>query len=283
MDQFSQSAPTWSVNDILTKAQQYNIAALSITDHNTIEAYTEIEDRQDIYQGKIVRGVEIACIVNNSRIEILGYAFQNPSILDDWLREKYSPEKIKLFRKGEYERLLEKLHEYGVINNCNPVYANQIYLPHTAVFNEIKKYESNAVFMSEKEWNDFVVFFRTATTNHQSKFFIDYTGLLPSVNEAAEIIKKADGKVFLAHVYSYGIDNHIEFINTLRNSIVLDGIEVFYTNYTKEQTQTLCSYCMYNKLYMSGGSDSHGDKGSIKIGTGYGNLVVPDSIIEAWA
>ena len=33
---------------------------------------------------------------------------------------------------------------------------------------------------------------------------------------------------------------------------------------------------------MSGGSDCHGAKRNIHIGIGYGNLNVPESILDAW-
>ena len=136
--------------------------------------------------------------------------------------------------------------------------------------------------MSEEEWNDIVVFFRTATTNPESLFSIDYTGLLPSAEEIAKIIRKANGKVFLAHVYQYGINNHIQFIDALRKDKIIDGIEVYYVDFTKEQTNILCDYCRQNKLYMSGGSDCHGSKGNRMIGIGHGDLNVPESILDEW-
>ncbi|MCL2321543.1 MAG: PHP domain-containing protein [Oscillospiraceae bacterium] len=273
---------TWSVNEIFTKAQKVNITALSITDHNTIEAYNEIGKKPINFAGRLISGVEIDCIANNSKIELLGYDFDDFTILDAWLKEHYSLEKNKMFRRGEYDRLLKKMQEYGIKNNCDPIYENQEYLPHTAVYREIKKFESNAAFMSEAEWNSLETFFRTATTNAKSLFYIDYTGLLPSAEEVATSLRKANGKVFLAHVYLYGVNDHIQFIDELWKNEIIDGVEVYYTKFTKEQTDTLCDYCKQNKLYMSGGSDCHGDKGNINIGIGYGNLNVPESILTEW-
>lgn len=273
---------TWSVNETLAKAQKLNISALSITDHDTIDAYNEIEKGQFNYSGKIIPGVEIDCIFNNAKIELLGYDFKDFSMLESWLKGNFSAEKILEFRKGEYNRLLEKLNEHGIINNCNLIYENQDYLPHTAVYNEIKKYESNATFMSKEEWNDIMVFFRTATTNPNSPFNIDYTGLLPSAEEVSEVIRKANGKVFIAHIYQYGMTNHIEFLDMLRKSKIIDGIEVYYVEFTKEQINILLNYCKNHNLYMSGGSDCHGDKGNRMIGIGCGDLNVPESILDEW-
>lgn len=273
---------TWSVSETLKEAEKRNISALSITDHNTIDAYNEIENNLVNYSGKIIPGVEIDCIFNNAKIELLGYDFNDPYMLDHWLKKNYSAEKRKVFRKGEYDRLLRKLNENGIINNCDPAYEHQEYLPHTAVYREIKKHESNSAFMSEKEWNDFTVFFRTTTTNPKSLFSIDYTGLLPSAEEVSEIIRKSNGKVFIAHIYQYGIINHIEFIEALRNHKIIDGIEVYYVEFTKEQTYILHNYCNQNKLYMSGGSDCHGAKGNRMLGIGHGDLNVPETILDEW-
>jgi 3',5'-nucleoside bisphosphate phosphatase len=273
---------TWTISETLEKAQKANLTALSITDHNTIKVYYDIGKGNFGYTGEIISGVEIDCIAFNSKVELLGYDFTDLNLLDTWLKENFSNEKEKLFRKGEYDRLLDKIQEHGVINNCTKVYEDQEFLPHTAVYREIKKHESNASFMSEREWNDIYTFFRTATTNPKSLFYIDYTGLLPLAEEVASIIRKAKGKVFLAHVYQYGMDNHIQFIDALRRSKIIDGIEVFYVEFTEEQTNTLYNYCKQNNLFMSGGSDCHGDKGNRKICTGNGNLNVPEKILDEW-
>ncbi|MCL2773207.1 MAG: PHP domain-containing protein [Oscillospiraceae bacterium] len=274
---------TYSVNEILAEAQKNNVTAISITDHCTIEAYNEIDkNSKTIYSGRIVEGVEIDCVANNSKVHFLGYNFDKRNILENWLKEKFSAEKWGIFRKKEYEKLLEKMKENGIINNCNPIYDEKDNLPHTAVYKEIKRYAHNEVFFSEEEWNNFRKFFWTSTTNPKSPLYIDYSDILPSAEEVSAIIRKSNGKVFLAHVYSYGINNHINFINNLANNKIIDGIEVFYSNFTNEQINELYDYCRKNKLYMSGGSDSHGENGNIKIGIGCGNLNVPESILDEW-
>jgi Predicted metal-dependent phosphoesterases (PHP family) len=274
---------TWTIKETLEKAQKANIKALSITDHNTVGAYYEIENFNAYYTGNVIKGVEINCIAKNSRIEILGYDFTDIDLINNWLHDNFSVQKDKLFRQGEYERLLEKLQKYGVKNNCNPIYENQEYLPHEAIYREIKKHESNRRFLTEAEWDNLYIFFRTATTNSKSIFYIDYTGLLPSIEEASAIVRKSNGKVFLAHVYQYAIDDHIAFIDELRNNHIIDGVEIYYVDFTLEQTKILNDYCIKHNLYMSGGSDCHGDRGKRKIGTGNGNLNVPENILIEWA
>ncbi|HML46582.1 MAG TPA: hypothetical protein PKE04_07510 [Clostridia bacterium] len=170
-----------------------------------------------------------------------------------------------------------------IYNKCSLAYDPNGDLPHTSIYKEIKKYDRNKARLSEEEWHDFNTFFRTSTTNKNSLLYIDYSDLIPSVDEVSKVIRQAGGMVFLAHVYSYGIKNHIQLIDHLASRQLLDGVEVYYSKFSDEQKSELHTYCRDHHLLMSGGSDTHGDKGRIlNIGTGYGDLIVPDNIIEQW-
>lgn len=116
-------------------------------------------------------------------------------------------------------------------------------LPHILVYNELRTNEQNKTYFSKEEWGDFNIFFRTATVDKKSLFYIDYSDLLPTAKNVSEIIREAGGKVFLAHVYSYNMDNHICFIDDLVKDKVIDGIEVFYSTYTNEQCKKLYDFC----------------------------------------
>lgn len=75
---------TDSVEELLINAQKLNMEVISITDHDTIEAYQEIEDNKsllDLYKGKLIVGVELKAIYNNVNIEVLGYGFDYNKLL----------------------------------------------------------------------------------------------------------------------------------------------------------------------------------------------------------
>ncbi|MDR2569202.1 MAG: PHP domain-containing protein [Oscillospiraceae bacterium] len=275
---------TYSIDEILLEAQKNNVTTISITDHNTIDAYYDVINKKNtVYKGEVITGVEIDCIAYNYKIELLGYNFKKFDMLKNWLNKYYSSEKRKLFRAKEYTKLLDKMCEVNILNGCNLIY-DESDLPHTAVYKNIIKYPSNKSYMTELEWNDFDTFFRNATTNSDSLFFIDYLDMLPSIDEVSDIIRRAGGKIFIAHVYHYKMDHHIQFIMKLVNDHFIDGVEVFHSKFTVDQTKQLIDFCKCKKIFMSGGSDSHGLKGNIKnnIGTGYGNLYVPESILTEW-
>lgn len=66
-----------TVENSLKKAEELGLSIISISDHNTISAYDEIERNniRRLYNGEIVPGVEITTTYNGEVIEILGYGF----------------------------------------------------------------------------------------------------------------------------------------------------------------------------------------------------------------
>ena len=60
---------------ILKKCQNKNLDYISITDHNSVNAYFELEtlDIQQYFSGKIIPGIELNTKILDIPIEILGY------------------------------------------------------------------------------------------------------------------------------------------------------------------------------------------------------------------
>jgi len=64
---------------------------------------------------------------------------------------------------------------------------------------------------------------------------------------------------------------------------VIDGIEVYHSSFTNEQSEKLVKYCTDNNILMSGGSDCHGDKYiDRQLGIGKGNMKIEDKILKGW-
>ena len=71
---------TDTVTELLEKAEQLKLEIISITDHDTVEAYKELENSEirNKFSGEILPGVEIKAIYDNHNIEVLGYGI-NPN------------------------------------------------------------------------------------------------------------------------------------------------------------------------------------------------------------
>ena len=96
------------------------------------------------------------------------------------------------------------------------------------------------------------------------------------------MIGSSNGIAIIAHPGLINISNRekVELIKYLKN-IGLDGIEVFYSDHTKEDEKFFYEIAMRENLLISGGSDFHGEnKKGIELGTGRGNLNIDYKYLE---
>ena len=121
--------------------------------------------------------------------------------------------------------------------------------------------------------------------NPDSEYYTGSDNLLkPMYKDVIDIIHKAGGLAFLAHPFEYRFDDTINFIDELRKEKELDGIECFHPSAEIDnRINILIKYSKKNNLFISGGSDFHGNKNpNCKIGIGLGKLKIPKDYIEEW-
>jgi len=89
--------------------------------------------------------------------------------------------------------------------------------------------------------------------------------------------------VFLAHPFEYKFSDTTGFIDELRKEIALDGIECFHPSAEIDnRIDILITYARNNDLFISGGSDLHGDKKpNNEIGKGSGRSIPGFDLHEA--
>lgn len=273
---------TWSVKELLMNAENAKVTTLSITDHNSVKAYIELEEKDysKIFSGKIISGCEFSCVFNGVKIELLGYNFDIDE-MKIWLQRKYSNnQENNLLR--EFELLIENCERNGIMVD-NVKYNPKMGWPVDYVYNLIKKYPQNRAKFSNAEWNDIDYFFRCCTCDKNFPLYIDFSLMIPSAKLVSDCIRKLNGKVFIAHLYKYPLNDYEKYLDELVSNNIIDGIEVYYSKFSNEQIKFLEDYCKKNNLYMSVGTDCHGDKKpDRKIGIGYGNMNYSDNIISDW-
>ena len=101
--------------------------------------------------------------------------------------------------------------------------------------------------------------------------------------QAIEIILNAGGVPVLAHpgLLDYKTENQLdELIGKLKKAGI-QGIEVYYSGHTPDQTRLYAKLAQRHDLLMTGGSDFHGAiQPEIEMGTGLGDLIVPYDLFE---
>lgn len=257
---------TSTVENSLRCAQEEGLAIFSVTDHNTVDAYSELVRRHDLFSGKLLPGVELSTVFQGEQIEILGYGFSLPE-MEKKISEHYLPFREKQIKEAALN--VKAVLEKGVVLDPDFVHAmlhcpERIFDPrrqNNRVFllAEMRRHPENHVFFSSREEFEQIDrhrFTRDYLFNADSTLYSDQSSLSPSVDGVLEIIHSCGGLAFLAHTYVYS-KSFLPKLDALCDH-GLDGIECHYGTFTAEQKQYLSAYCDAKGLYKSGGSDFHG-------------------------
>lgn len=275
----SYSDGTWSVKELLDKANKSQIEILSITDHDTLKPYKELEENnfyKEIYKGKIINGVEFNTVSNGIKIEVLAYDFDVKKLYE-WVRKNYEDKTPNL--KKEFNIMFESCKKNNIKMGDIDYDSNK--WPVDTIFSEIKRHEENREKFKDDEWNDVDKFFVSSISKKSFPAYVDMSIHYPKIEEVTEAVHKAGGKVFVAHLYRYSLENYNDFLDYMVNNSLIDGVEVYHSSFNDEQVNTLREYCLNKGILMSGGTDCHGDKkADRKIGVGYGNMNIDKNIIN---
>lgn len=275
---------TWSTIELLEKAEQKNIKILSITDHDGIGAYNDIENLniKKIYSGRLVTGIEVNCVFDNTKIELLGYGF-NKEPIKRWLDSLYGGNLKKNNMVKAFNELLKICKKNNIKISNELIYNPELEYPIDKIYYDIIKYKENMKFFDLEVWNSNPIFYRKCTTDKKFILYKDFSKDYPTAEEVSKVLHENGGKVFLAHLYVYGMDDYEGFLEKLYKTDILDGVECYYSKFSDKQTNYLEEFCNKNNLLKSGGSDCHGNKyKGINLGSGYGNLKVKEESINEW-
>jgi 3',5'-nucleoside bisphosphate phosphatase len=253
--------------ELVQKAKQIGLVALSVTDHDTVDGVEEAQSAGKEHGLEIVTGVELSTNLSTGSVHMLGYLFDptHEGLLKklDW---------AKGVRANRNDKIVERFNELGVEMTLDEVKAKAggdvVGRPHFA-----------HVLMEKgvvKTFNEaFDVYLGNDGKAYVSKFRF-------SPEEAIGMILDAGGLPVLAHpgVYKY---TPLELANEVEKlaELGLAGIEVLYTEHTPSQTQIYLDIANRFDIVATGGSDFHGTSHpKTELGFGWGNLAVPLECLE---
>ena len=274
-----------TVEEILKMCEERKLEYISITDHDTCKQYEDKALKNNkIFSGKIIKGTELHAAFQDKNIEILAYDI-NPSIINEWCEKYYSEEELKKQQVICHKRLLDICDNHGLVYDESKIKEPKKASEYVErpIYEEVMTHKENHKILGEFT-ESFSIFFRKGLANPDSSYFMNHIEFRPKYKEVIDIIHKAGGKAFLAHPFEYQFKDTIGFINDLRKEAELDGIECFHPSSADDNKKDiLVEYARKNNLYISGGSDYHGNpKPDIEIGIGRGNLNISKEIIEEW-
>lgn len=263
-------------NELLKKANELQLSYFSITDHDNCLAYENLD--KSIFNGTLIPGVEIVTSFENHVIEILGYGIDTKKINNWHLKHKFSDEEHSKFVYNALTNIFKKNNiRYTKIEYINETLQGK---PKQYFYHDLLKYEENKQIIGMEALNSYADFNKKGLNNPNSILFINECSRFPSIREAVGLIHQSGGLCFLAHVYQYNVENHINFINKILNTAPLDGIEVYHSSFSEEQVHMLNEYANKNNLYKCGGSDYHGKlKPGINLGL---DKQISEKLIMPW-
>lgn len=274
-----------TVQQLLCHAQELGLTHLSITDHNTVSAYRDpaMEHWQELYHGTLLRGIEITCMYKGEIVEVLGYGYDLDKL------EALLPGLVLPFREKqlrEAKLIANAFQKAGVrFDPRNIVFDPDHESARKAFLAELKRYPENLCLVTDPaSLERSSAFTRKEIYNPLSPLYVDESSLYPTLQQASDAIHAAGGISLLAHLYIYA---HAAEFRTELDDIVawakLDGVECAHSEFTVEQIADLEQYTAEKGLLRSGGSDYHGTrKPKISMGSGQGQLCIPESYLENW-
>lgn len=226
-------------SELLQNAVDSGLQGLSITDHDTVDAYETAFDGAKALGLTLISGVEFSTALRGQSIHILGYAFDpdNPAL-------RYLCERHTHRREDRLQKILERLCQEGFSLNEEDVRAHSegssIGRPHIAAA------------MMEK---GYVHSIKEAFQNYLAEGKPCYVpGALFSPEETIDVIHGAQGKAVIAHPH---LIKSRPTVNRLLQ-LDFDGIECYYARFPPDQERPWLKLAEKRALLVTGGSDFHG-------------------------
>lgn len=258
---------TYTPEELVRYAKEKGLRAIALTDHDRIDGIAEAEAVGRKVGVEVISGVELSADFLDGAMHLLGLFVDRTA--SSFLQ------RLAVFQAARRERnpkIVKKLREMGFNITEEEVEAaakgGEAGRPHFARVLMEKGYVQSIAEAFERYIGDRGPAY---VRNPQ-----------PSPEACIALIHEAEGVAILAHPNTLRLP--VEKLGLLFERLAkagLDGIEVYYSTHTPEETARYERLAAEWNLAKSGGSDFHGEhKPQIDLGVGRGTLRVPHSLLE---
>ena len=258
---------TYTPAQLVEYACQKGLCAFALTDHDTVAGIAEAVNAAKNMPVKVIPGVELACPYNGSEIHILGYNFdyRNKELLS-------ALDRIKDARADRNDKMCGLLRKHGM---------NITYEELKERFHSENISRGNfATLLTEKGY-----------VKDRAEAFEKYLGekcccYIPryrmSTDRAAALIKRAGGVLSLAHPVMYHMsDEQYDILLDELKALGITRVEAIYSRNSFDDDIKFRELAKRHGFLITGGSDFHGSvKPDIDLGTGCGNLMIPEELLK---
>lgn len=263
----TESDGTLTPEELMQLAADSGLSAIALTDHDTVGGLKKAKPAAGALGIELVPGIELSTDYNGTEVHMLGFYIDdtNPAFLAK-LQEFIDSRDVRnekmafLLQKEGFDITLEKLYqEYpeSVITRAH-----------------FARYLVEHGFIKDRD----TVFRKYLGDN--CRCYVPREKITPF--EAIDLIRLGGGLAFFAHpVLCHMNHDRLRFFVRDLKEAGLTGMEAIYSMNTPGDERNMKKLAAEFDLLISGGSDFHGEnKPYIHLGTGKGNLRIPESILE---
>lgn len=247
-----------SPEQIIDEAVKNGVKYIAITDHDTLGAYNkQLFDYAQKRGVTLIVGVEISTKYNGKGFHVLGYNFNH--------HDKELNALLKNIRQTRSKYLLdvnEKLSELGYVLNVEKLKQVESVTKANIALDIVENPKNRAKLIEDFGFVPSRGLFIETLLIRGCPAYVKKESITP--REASLAIKKAGGKVVLAHPVVYERKDKLsdEFIEEVISTMEIDGIEANYIYYDKlgnrfDDILKWKEVAKKHKLFETIGSDFH--------------------------
>lgn len=252
---------------LIEMAVGVGLSVLAVTDHDTLGGIAEARDSAARSGIDLISGTEISLDYLGGMHLVVLWLEPGPGPLQDQLAG------LQGGRVGRNAAIVEALTDLGMPVTLEEVIeqsgGGSVGRPHIAAVMMRKGYVESVA-------EAFDLWLGTGRPAYASRPRL-------SPEEAIGLARDSGGVPILAHPHTLGINRSQEMADLLvrLRSAGLVGLEAMYAAYHRHEREGYADLARRFGLVASGGSDYHGSyKPGLELGTGYGDLEVPDHVVD---
>jgi len=254
--------------EIVNLAAKSGLAAIALTDHDTVSGVPEALEAGRGAGVEVLTGMEISAELPGGTMHILGYGFE---LNDATLREAL--EQFRRNREERNPRIIARLAELGVPISCEAVRekatGETVGRPHIAQ----AMVEAGHVGNVDEAFKLYL--------GRGASAYIERRRATPQ--EAIRMIHDAGGLAVLAHPMQ--LRRPMAEVRSITSELAasgLDGLEVYHPDHSANDTRSFQVLARELDLVVTGGTDFHGSiRRDVLLGVGRGRLVVTYAAVRA--
>lgn len=270
----TRSDGTLTPAELIRYAAQKGLAAIALTDHDTIDGIEEAvqaarslsSQDPDALVPEVIPGVELSTEYRGKDIHIVG-------LFIDWQNREFA-DRLRGFADARIYRN-RKMCSLLTENGCPVSYEDlEAAFPDTVITRA-----HFAQYLLDRGMISSIDEAFRKLIGDDCPCFVPREKITP--HDAVRFLLRFGGVPILAHPLQYKMsETELDALVTSLTGLGLDGIEVYYSTHRQADTANLSRIAEKYGLLLSGGSDFHGTrKQNLDLGTGYGHLYVPDTIL----